>query len=343
MPTRQQQRPNARAGARPNVLGSKRGPIRAGNGLKRPRTRWRKPALSPRLAAILPVSEEAIVLYQPLVLPVAISVLGLLLISAGAHQPKPQKVPKRKGKRKRKPRLGKGPQPSSNVVPCGVEFNHTPVVHAAGVFILCARTRRRPRSTATRMLFCDTSAQALRAVVECKDVPWGAPLRSRGERMISRRGLIAGMASLLAAPVIVRVTSIMPVKALPLETVWRFAAETSVRYRLVSVDPMGFGLIEPIVPPPASLFKLLEELRELNASMTHDQIMRCIDACIRKSTDACPNARLNFVGVGLVPLDDHPPVVAGAVFELAVAAGLPGICSPRRPAFRGWSAWAYAY
>jgi hypothetical protein len=46
-----------------------------------------------RLAAVLPgVSEEAVQLYQPLVLPVAISVLGLLLISAGAHSPKPKKV-----------------------------------------------------------------------------------------------------------------------------------------------------------------------------------------------------------------------------------------------------------
>ena len=72
-----------------------------------------------RLAAILPgISEEAIQLYQPLVLPTAISVLGLLLISAGAHQPRPPaKVVRRKGKRRRKPRLGKGPQPSATVVP----------------------------------------------------------------------------------------------------------------------------------------------------------------------------------------------------------------------------------
>ena len=61
-----------------------------------------------RLAAVLPVTEEAIQLYQPLVLPVAISVLGLLLISAGAHAPKPPSkvVQRRKGKRKQKPRLG---------------------------------------------------------------------------------------------------------------------------------------------------------------------------------------------------------------------------------------------
>jgi hypothetical protein len=72
-----------------------------------------------RLAAILPVSQESVALYQPIILPVAISVLGLLLISAGAHQQKPVKAArKRKGKgRKRKPRLGKGPQPSANVVP----------------------------------------------------------------------------------------------------------------------------------------------------------------------------------------------------------------------------------
>ena len=72
-----------------------------------------------RLAAVLPVTEEAIQLYQPLVLPVAISVLGLLLISAGAHSPKPPSkvVQRRKGKRKQKPRLGKASQPSANVVP----------------------------------------------------------------------------------------------------------------------------------------------------------------------------------------------------------------------------------
>ena len=70
-----------------------------------------------RLAAILPVSEEAIALYQPIILPVAISVHGLLLISAGAHQPSPPaKAVRGKGKRKRKPRLGKGPQPSATVV-----------------------------------------------------------------------------------------------------------------------------------------------------------------------------------------------------------------------------------
>lgn len=39
-----------------------------------------------RLAAILPVSEEAIQLYQPLILPLAISALGLLLIAVGAHE-----------------------------------------------------------------------------------------------------------------------------------------------------------------------------------------------------------------------------------------------------------------
>jgi hypothetical protein len=68
-----------------------------------------------RLAALLPVSEEAIALYQPIVLPVAISVLGLLLISAGAHQPKPKKALRRKGKPrrrgKRKPRAKVLPVP----------------------------------------------------------------------------------------------------------------------------------------------------------------------------------------------------------------------------------------
>ena len=74
------------------------------------------PAAS-RIAAVLPLSEEVVRLYQPLVLPLSISALGLLLIAVGAHVPKRRKAKKRRGKRKRKPRLGKGPQPSANVVP----------------------------------------------------------------------------------------------------------------------------------------------------------------------------------------------------------------------------------
>jgi hypothetical protein len=71
-----------------------------------------------RLAAILPVSEEAIALYQPIILPVAISAIGLLLIAAGAHQPKRREAPKRMGKRKRRRRRkAAAPQPSqSNVI-----------------------------------------------------------------------------------------------------------------------------------------------------------------------------------------------------------------------------------
>jgi hypothetical protein len=59
-----------------------------------------------RIAAILPVSEESVALYQPIILPLSISVLGLLLISVGAHTPKPVKAQKRKGKRKPRKRLG---------------------------------------------------------------------------------------------------------------------------------------------------------------------------------------------------------------------------------------------
>jgi hypothetical protein len=56
--------------------------------------------------------------FSSIVPPLSISALGLLLISAGAHSPKPAKaVRKAKGKRKRKPRLGKAPKPSANVVP----------------------------------------------------------------------------------------------------------------------------------------------------------------------------------------------------------------------------------
>src|SRR5262245_12774680 len=63
-----------------------------------------------RIAAILPVSEEAAALYQPLILPLSISALGLLLIAVGAHSPKPRKVSqKRTGKRKWRKALGASP------------------------------------------------------------------------------------------------------------------------------------------------------------------------------------------------------------------------------------------
>jgi hypothetical protein len=80
-----------------------------------------KDPMASRIAAVLPINEEAIRVYQPLVLPLSISALGLLLISAGAHSPKPKKVLKRKGKRKRRRRhVRKQAQPSqkqNNVVP----------------------------------------------------------------------------------------------------------------------------------------------------------------------------------------------------------------------------------
>jgi hypothetical protein len=41
--------------------------------------------MASRLAAVLPVNEEAVRIYQPLILPLVISALGLLLIAAGAH------------------------------------------------------------------------------------------------------------------------------------------------------------------------------------------------------------------------------------------------------------------
>jgi hypothetical protein len=69
-----------------------------------------------RLTAILPVSEEAIQLYQPLILPISISVLGLLLIAVGAHTPKRRKAKRRRGRRKRQA-LGRVGRPSAKVIP----------------------------------------------------------------------------------------------------------------------------------------------------------------------------------------------------------------------------------
>jgi hypothetical protein len=71
-----------------------------------------------RIAAILPVTEEAVALFQPLILPIAISALGLILIAVGAHSPKRRKVVKRKGRRKkRRPASQKPPARHGNVVP----------------------------------------------------------------------------------------------------------------------------------------------------------------------------------------------------------------------------------
>lgn len=75
-----------------------------------------KDPMASRIAAVLPIPEEAVRLYQPLILPLSIGALGLLLIAVGAHTPKRRKAKMRRGKRKRKPNR-KGPQPSANVVP----------------------------------------------------------------------------------------------------------------------------------------------------------------------------------------------------------------------------------
>jgi hypothetical protein len=72
--------------------------------------------MASRIAAVLPVSEAAISLYQPLVLPLSISALGLLLITAGAHQPMRRKAKKRRGRRRRKA-FGSSSRRTGNVVP----------------------------------------------------------------------------------------------------------------------------------------------------------------------------------------------------------------------------------
>ena len=79
-----------------------------------------KDPLASRLAAVLPVTEEAVALYQPLVLPVTIAVLGLLMIEVGAHlltPPAKEARPRGKRKRKRKPKSPSPPPSSDKVVP----------------------------------------------------------------------------------------------------------------------------------------------------------------------------------------------------------------------------------
>jgi hypothetical protein len=78
-----------------------------------------KDPMASRIAAVLPIPEEAVRIYQPLILPLAISGLGLLLIAVGAHPPnKRRKAKKRKGRRKRKAKPKAKPSPAfAKVVP----------------------------------------------------------------------------------------------------------------------------------------------------------------------------------------------------------------------------------
>jgi hypothetical protein len=72
-----------------------------------------------RLAAVLPgISEADIALFHPLILPLTISLLGILFIAAGARPPKPREAQTRRGKRKKR-RRPVPPKPSEgrNVVP----------------------------------------------------------------------------------------------------------------------------------------------------------------------------------------------------------------------------------
>jgi hypothetical protein len=76
--------------------------------------------MASRLAGVLPISEADIALYQPLILPLSISVLGLLLIAAGTHSPHRRKAKTRRGKRKKRRTPAPPRTPSArhgNVVP----------------------------------------------------------------------------------------------------------------------------------------------------------------------------------------------------------------------------------
>lgn len=61
-----------------------------------------------RIAAMLPVTEAQVALYQPVILPVAVSMLGILLLGTSLAETKPRKVkghkPKRRARRKPKAR-----------------------------------------------------------------------------------------------------------------------------------------------------------------------------------------------------------------------------------------------
>jgi hypothetical protein len=81
-----------------------------------------------RIAAVLPLTEADVALYQPLILPLAISALGLLLIAVGAHTPKRRKALKRKGKPKRRsPPKPKTPRSKAKALPMPPPANVVPM------------------------------------------------------------------------------------------------------------------------------------------------------------------------------------------------------------------------
>lgn len=61
--------------------------------------------------------------------------------------------------------------------------------------------------------------------------------------LISRRGLITGLASLVPAPAIVRASSIMPVKASPRD-LWLEIAEQFRPGDYVAIDPLLIGRVQ---------------------------------------------------------------------------------------------------
>lgn len=84
--------------------------------------------------------------------------------------------------------------------------------------------------------------------------------------MISRRGLLGGIGALLAAPAIVRVASLMPVKA------WAVTdAEAVQRWLDECARKIRDELAERIVNPPCLLYEEAGELRAMPMA-THDML-----------------------------------------------------------------------
>ena len=111
--------------------------------------------MAKRLAAVVPgLTEEAVLLYQPLTLPLTISLLGILLIAAGARPKKHRKVKERRGKTEAEgPRQAEAaaagePQqcccsPQTGPAPTSPRLIHRGLLYAARVRLLSSTARPR--------------------------------------------------------------------------------------------------------------------------------------------------------------------------------------------------------
>lgn len=78
----------------------------------------------------------------------------------------------------------------------------------------------------------------------------------------SRRSLLTGLISLVAAPAIVRATSLMPVKALPVEPVFEFSGYAGGFTISPALDPAMAALLKARMEEAERVIRVMLELMQ---------------------------------------------------------------------------------